>query len=62
MGNNPDVIVGLDIGTTKVAAIVAQRAGGGKVDIIGIGTSPRRGFARVSLLILRRLLSRYAAL
>ena len=44
--NKPDIIVGLDIGTTKIAIIVAQRAAGGKVDIIGIGTHPSDGLRK----------------
>lgn len=46
MASKPDIIVGLDIGTTKVAVIVAQRTPGGKVDIIGIGTQPSRGLRK----------------
>ncbi len=37
-----DVIVGLDIGTTKVAAIIGEVTPNG-VDIIGVGTSPSEG-------------------
>ncbi|MDD2941547.1 MAG: cell division protein FtsA [bacterium] len=46
VASKPDIIVGLDIGTTKVAVIVAQRTPGGKVDIIGIGTQPSRGLRK----------------
>ncbi len=46
MANKPDIIVGLDIGTTKIAVIVAQRSVGGKVDIIGIGTHPSKGLRK----------------
>ena len=46
VANKPDIIVGLDIGTTKIAVIVAQRAVGGKVDIIGIGTHPSQGLRK----------------
>ncbi len=35
-------IVGLDIGTTKVCAIVAERSENG-VDIVGFGTHPATG-------------------
>ena len=43
--------IGLDIGTTKIAVIVAQRAAeengsGNIIDIIGIGTHPSRGLRR----------------
>lgn len=37
-----EVIVGLDIGTTKVAAIIGEVTDGG-VDIIGVGTCPSEG-------------------
>jgi cell division protein FtsA len=37
-----DVIVGLDIGTTKVAAVVGEITADG-IDIIGVGTSPSEG-------------------
>ena len=38
-------IVGLDIGTTKVCAIVAERSETG-VDIVGIGTHPAKGLRK----------------
>jgi cell division protein FtsA len=43
---NNNIIVGLDIGTTKIAVIVADRSPGGKVDIIGIGTHPSEGLRK----------------
>ena len=46
MASKPEIVVGLDIGTTKIAVIVAQRGLGGKVDIIGIGTHPSRGLRK----------------
>jgi cell division protein FtsA len=46
VAQNPDIIVGLDIGTTKIAVIVAQRGAGGKVDIVGIGTHPSKGLRK----------------
>ena len=39
-----DLIVGLDIGTSKIAAIVGEVTADG-IDIIGIGTAPSRGFS-----------------
>jgi cell division protein FtsA len=42
---NP-VIVGLDIGTTKIAAIVAQRDQHGKLRILGMGKVPSYGVTR----------------
>jgi len=46
VAQKPNIIVGLDIGTTKIAVIVAQRGPGGKVDIIGIGTHPSKGLRK----------------
>jgi len=46
VASNPNIVVGLDIGTTKVAVIVAQKCPGGRVDIIGIGTHPSRGLRK----------------
>jgi len=37
-----DVIVGLDIGTTKIAAVIGEVTANG-VDVIGVGTSPSEG-------------------
>ncbi len=43
----PDnVLIGLDLGTTKVCAIVGQVKDGGQVDIIGIGISPSHGLKK----------------
>jgi cell division protein FtsA len=41
-----NLIVGLDIGTTKVAAIVGEVAVDGKLEIIGVGSHPSRGMRR----------------
>ena len=40
-----NVVVGLDIGTTKICAIVGEQTPEG-VDIIGIGTSPSKGLRK----------------
>ena len=45
MAKKEDLIVGLDIGTTKVCVIVAAPNGDG-IDIIGIGTHPSRGLRK----------------
>jgi cell division protein FtsA len=45
MGRKEDLIVGLDIGTTKICAVVAEPTEGG-VDVIGIGTHPSRGLRK----------------
>ncbi len=41
-----NVLVGLDLGTTKVCAIVGELKDDGKVDIIGIGISPSHGLKK----------------
>ncbi|HEU5393626.1 MAG TPA: cell division protein FtsA, partial [Candidatus Methylomirabilis sp.] len=46
MGRESDLIVGLDIGTTKICATVAEQNEDGGVDIIGIGTAPSRGLRK----------------
>ncbi len=40
------LIVGLDIGTSKVVAIVGEITLEGDIDIIGIGTQPPRGLKK----------------
>ncbi len=47
MVKKPDtIIVGLDLGTTKVCAIVGELKDTGQVDIIGIGISPSHGLKK----------------
>ena len=41
-----NIIVGLDIGTSKVAAIVAELSGSDEIEIIGIGTAPSKGLKK----------------
>lgn len=41
-----DIVVGLDIGTTKIAAIVGRRDVHGKMEILGMGRSESIGVAR----------------
>ena len=41
-----NVLVGLDIGTTKVCAVIGEYNDQGNVEIIGIGTSPSHGMRR----------------
>ncbi|MBI3581738.1 MAG: cell division protein FtsA [Nitrospinae bacterium] len=38
-----EVIVGLDLGTTKICCVIAEVRDGGGLDIIGIGTHPSKG-------------------
>jgi len=40
------IIVGLDIGTTKIGLVVAERGQYGEVKILGVGTSPSHGLHR----------------
>jgi cell division protein FtsA len=44
-GKRDNLIVGLDIGTTKICAIVGNLTEDG-IDIVGIGTSPSRGLRK----------------
>jgi len=46
MAKHDQVLVGLDIGTSKIACIVAEAGPDGKVDVIGIGTHPSRGLRK----------------
>lgn len=39
-------IVGLDIGTSKVAAVVGEQAPGGELEVIGIGSHPSKGLRK----------------
>ncbi len=41
-----NLIVGLDIGTSKVAAIVGELGSDGNIEIIGIGSTPSRGLKK----------------
>jgi cell division protein FtsA len=45
MARKDGLIVGLDIGTTKICVVVAERTETG-VDIVGIGTHPSRGLRK----------------
>jgi cell division protein FtsA len=42
----PEIIVGLDIGTTKIACLVGRRTEHGKIEILGMGKSPSLGVSR----------------
>jgi cell division protein FtsA len=41
-----NLIVGLDIGTSKIVAIVAEVTEDGVLNIIGLGTQPSRGLKK----------------
>lgn len=40
------VVVGLDIGTTKIACIIAEKDGNGELKIVGVGVSPSDGLRK----------------
>ena len=42
----PDLVVGLDVGTTKICALIAEPAGRGPLNVLGVGTAPSRGIRR----------------
>lgn len=48
MGKTTDrnLVVGLDIGTSKVAAIVGEITYDGDIEVVGIGTSPSKGLKK----------------
>src|SRR5438445_12908362 len=41
-----DLVVGLDVGTTKICAIIAEPAARGVLNVIGVGSAPSRGLRR----------------
>jgi cell division protein FtsA len=41
-----DLIVGMDIGTTKVCVVIGQLNDSGQLEITGVGTTPSRGLRR----------------
>src|SRR6185503_1690024 len=43
---NKNLIVGLDIGTSKIAAIVAEMKTEGGFEVVGMGSSPSRGLKK----------------
>lgn len=46
MAKGEDIVVGLDVGTTKICAIVAEVIDDKRIDIIGIGTHPSLGLKK----------------
>ena len=46
MPKREQILVGLDIGTTKICAIVAEITETGALNIIGVGSSPSRGLRK----------------
>lgn len=46
MARRDNIVVGLDIGTTKICAIVGEIKEQGRIDIIGLGQHPSRGLRK----------------
>ncbi|KXB09433.1 cell division protein FtsA [candidate division MSBL1 archaeon SCGC-AAA385M11] len=46
MGSKSELVVGLDIGTTKICAVVGETTNEGGVDVVGIGMSPSTGLRK----------------
>jgi cell division protein FtsA len=46
MAKRPELLVGLDVGTSKVAAVVAELIAGGGLSVIGCGTAASEGLRR----------------
>lgn len=46
MSKEPNLVVGLDVGTTKVCALVGEVVSPQQIDIIGVGTHPSHGLKR----------------
>ena len=46
MAKQDQLLVGLDIGTSKIACIVAEAGADKRLDVIGIGTHPSRGLRK----------------
>ncbi|MDA3934521.1 MAG: cell division protein FtsA [Gammaproteobacteria bacterium] len=44
--HDKSMVVGLDVGTAKVAAIVGERHADGEIEVIGVGRQPSRGLKR----------------
>jgi cell division protein FtsA len=42
----PELVVGLDVGTTKICALIGQPTAGGGLDVLGVGNAPSRGLRR----------------
>ena len=44
--DSKNLVVGLDVGTSKIVAIVAEIGPEGELNVIGLGTQPSRGLKR----------------
>ena len=41
-----ELVVGLDVGTTKICAVIAAPCGASALDVVGVGAAPSRGLRR----------------
>ena len=55
--NEKSIIVGLDIGTTKVCTIVGVKQTNAELEIIGIGTHPSYGLKKGSVVNIEKTVS-----
>jgi len=46
MTRHDQILVGLDIGTSKIACVVAESGPDGRLDVVGVGTHPSRGLRK----------------
>jgi cell division protein FtsA len=46
MAKEGEIIVGLDVGTTRVTAVVGEVKAGGELDVIGVGVAPSNGISK----------------
>lgn len=46
MARHDQLLVGLDIGTSKIACVVAEAGADNRIDVIGVGTHPSRGLRK----------------
>ena len=44
--NDKQLVVGLDIGTSKVVAIVGELGADGTIEVVGVGSHPSRGLKK----------------
>ncbi len=42
----PSIVMGLDIGTTKICTLIGEIQSNGTIDVIGVGTHPSRGLKK----------------
>lgn len=54
MFNSPAIIVGLEIGTSKVCAVVGEMSDEGALNIVGLGQAPSRGVRKGEIVDARR--------